>query len=228
MNKLQNEIKDYTGIEEYYTLVNICASRIFGRAKKRAVNSGNVAVQHSIKKDLQQAGMVALMEAWNNFDDTKKCSFKTYSWYKIKGAMLDYLRNEDTCSRSTRTALKLIRHNTEDNTFTSDTLSDDQINETIKKSTVLYQFSSSDTTSELSEQTYQIEDDDNGYEDIETRETIKNIMKSCELTDREHAIIKGHYFKDQKLYEIGIELGLTESRVSQLHKEALSKLKRYI
>jgi RNA polymerase sigma factor (sigma-70 family) len=72
------------------------------------------------------------------------------------------------------------------------------------------------------------EDTTDRYLNIEDKETLKSLLKACPLTEREKAIIDGHYFKDKRLYDIGRELGITESRISQLHKETLNKLAKYV
>ena len=221
------DAKDYTGIENYFDIVKISTNKVFHSAKK----SGAKAVQPELKQELYQSGMVALMEAWNNFDKTKQTSFKTYAYYRVKGALLDFLRAEDTVSRSTRASLKLIKHDSDTNTFSSATLTREQINLAIKRSTVVHQFGTVTNnvgSSQHTENQLDVEDTSNKYLVIDAAQTVNKVFDECPLTDRERAIISSHYFKDMTLFEIGKELNLTESRISQLHKEALIKMRDYV
>ena len=227
--KTQQLSKGYDGIEAFFEIVDISTNKIYNAAKR----TGAKAVQPELKEELHQCGMVALMEAWNNYDSAKEASFKTYAYYRVRGAMLDFLRGQDTVSRSTRAALKLITHNADNNTFSSDTLTREQINTAVKRSTIVQQFSAmkypdgkeGDSAQNL---VLDVEDTNNRYINIEAQETINTLFKKCPLTDRERIIINNHYFDEKNLYDIGKELDITESRVSQIHKEALSKLAKYV
>jgi len=221
---MENEVRSYEGIEKYYEVVEITVNKIYNTARK----SGAKAIQPTLKEELRQAGMVALLECWNNYDKSTGASFKTFSYYRVKGALLDYLRGEDTVSRSTRASLKLITHNADDNTFSSDTLNQDQIDTAVKRSTVIHQFGIISDNNSEQETTFDVEDTTDKYTNIEALETVKSIMKRCPLTEREQYIINNHYFLEQNLYDIGAELGITESRVSQIHKECLGKMKQYV
>lgn len=57
--------------------------------------------------DLVSAGMIGLIQAVDRFDRSRDLKFKTYAQYRIRGAMLDFLRGEDTLSRSER---RRVRH----------------------------------------------------------------------------------------------------------------------
>ena len=223
-----NVVRDYTGIEPYYDIVKISANKVFNAARK----SGARAVQPELKQELYQIGTIALLEAWNNYNTDKEASFKTYAYYRVKGSLIDYLRSQDTVSRSTRASLKLIYHDADTNTFSSDVLTDDQINLAVKRSTIVHQFGTitnyMSNTAPVIDVHLDIEDSTNKYAKIDIKETISKALKSCPLTDRELAIILQHYFEEKTLFQIGQNLDLTESRISQLHKEALSKMKEYV
>ena len=221
------EIKDYSGIEAYYDVVNISVNKIYNTARRK---SGSNAVQPELRDELYQAGMIALVEAWNNYDAAKKASFKTYSYYRVRGAMIDYLRNEDSCSRATRASLKCITHNA-DNTFSSTTLTLAQINTALKRSTIVQQFGISKDViqkTRFQDIATDFQDNTNDYVGIEAKQTLASMFKRCPLTDREKTIINSHYFEEKNLHTIGDELNITESRVSQIHKEILGKLAKYV
>lgn len=219
----------YEGIEKYFNIVNISASNIYGVAKK----SGARAIQPELKDELESSGMVALLEAWNKFDpehkDTfqgKKTSFKTFAFYRVRGAMLDHLRNEDTVSRSVRAKIKKLVTDL-DNNVSSLELSQEEINKTLKQSVALFQFLSS-TDSEDQEISMDFADESNYQCDIDTQETVSKLLKLCPLTPKENTVIKEHYFNNKNFLLIGQQLGITESRISQIHKAALKKLETYV
>lgn len=212
----------YDGLDKYFDMVKISAAKIYNTAKR----SGAKAVQPELKDDLYQSGMIALMEAWNNYDPSKEASFRTYAFYRIRGAMLDHLRNEDTVSRSTRAALKKIETNI-NNTMTSSELSDEEIAKTIKNSVVVFQYlSPSDSDTEGPHTDFP--DTTDTYKVVEAQETISKLFKICPLTDKEKTVIQDHYFNSKNFSAIGESLGITESRISQIHKAALKKLSKYV
>lgn len=212
----------YEGLDKYFDMVKISATKIYNTAKK----SGAKAVQPELKEDLYQSGMIALMEAWNNYDPSKEASFRTYAFYRIRGAMLDYLRNEDTVSRSTRAALKKIETNI-NNTMTSSELTDEEIAKTIKNSVVVFQYISPNET-DGSESPMEFPDSTDHFKAVEAQETISKLFKICPLTEKEKAVVQDHYFQNKNFSAIGDSLGITESRVSQIHKTALKKLAKYV
>lgn len=211
----------YEGLEKYFDMVTISASKIYGAAKK----SGARAVQPELKDELYSSGMVALLEAWKNFDKSRNASFRTYAFYRIRGAMLDHLRNEDTVSRSVRAKLKKLVLDI-DNNVSSEELSREQIDKTLRQSIAVFQFL--DPSSDENAPEMDFRDEYEYHETIDTRETISKLFKLCPLTDNEVAIIKEHYFENRNFSVIGKDLGITESRVSQIHKAALQKLEKYV
>lgn len=217
---------DYTGIDKYYDIVNISANSIYNAARK----SGVKAIQPELKRELQASGMVALLEAWNSFNKDKKTTFKTYAFYRIRGAMFDHLRYEDSVSRSIRSKLKTIVLGL-DNAISSEQLSQKQIDNTLKQSTTVLQFlptSEIETLNGKSESQLDFPDENNHQCDIDVQETVSKLFTLCSLSDREKRIIHEHYFEDRSFSSIGVELSITESRVSQIHREILNKLELYV
>ena len=217
---------DYTGIDKYYDIVNISASSIYNVARK----SGVKAIQPELKRELQASGMVALLEAWNSFDKDKKTTFKTYAFYRIRGAMFDHLRYEDTVSRSIRSKLKTIVLGL-DKTISSEQLSQKQIDSTLKQSTTVLQFlptNEIETLNGKSESQMDFPDESNHQCDIDIQETVNKLLALCPLLERERLIIYEYYFNDKSFSSIGQELNITESRVSQVHRAAIMKLEQYV
>lgn len=211
----------YEGLDKYFDMVVISASKIYNAAKR----SGAKAVQPDLQDELYSSGMLALLEAWKNFDKNRNASFRTYAFYRIRGAMLDHLRNEDTVSRSVRAKLKKLVLDI-DNNVTSEELSQEQIDKTLRQSIAVFQFLDPSTNDDAPEMDFR--DEYEYHETINTSETVSKLFKLCPLTNNEIAIIKGHYFNNLNFSVIGKELGITESRVSQIHKAALQKLEKYV
>lgn len=223
MTESKQKVHKLKPIEDYYKMVEISANKIFGLARRK----GGISVQQELKFDLTQSGMVALVEAYQNFNTSKNSSFSTYAYYRIRGAMFDYLRNEDCVPRAVRDKLKLIKKN-EDQEYVSDTLTQVEIDNTMKHSVALFQFKTLETNDSVP-----MFDDmmDNRYhttiqpqEEIITNETIKTLLETTKLTDKERYVIDEYYFKEKTYATIGKETSVSESRVSQLHTSALNRL----
>ena len=221
--KLKNNILN--PIEDYYRMVTISSNAIYGSARKNTGNAysggGCWSVQPELKDELYQSGMVALVEAYSKFNPDKNASFATYAFYRIRGAMYDYLRNEDTVPRAVRANLKIIRKNIDNNTNNETPLTDREIQSAHKNNVVVIQ-ADYDTTSIAN-----IPHLSSEYHNIEYSETVLKLLKSVKLTPSERLVIDHYYFKEHNYAFIGKELNITESRVSQLHKSAITRLNKY-
>lgn len=216
---LQATKKVFTGlnpIENYYRMVYISAGKIFKHAKR----NGGHAVPADLQSDLTSCGMVALINAYKQFNPNKNASFATYVFYRVRGAMYDYLRNEDVVPRGIRDALKHIKNTSEGKVSTS-VLSDDQVNTAHKKNVVMIQESSM-----VASEHPIIESA--GHLEVEHSLTIKKLLSEVSLTEKERHIVNAYYFKEQTFSVISKEMSITESRVSQLHTSALNRLKSHV
>jgi len=188
--------------------------------------------------DLIQAGMIGLLEAINSFNPDKGASFETFSGIRIRGSMLDEMRRGDWVPRSVHRNARRINkviENIEHETGRS--ARDEEVAKIMEISLQEYHHIVLDiSASKLS-----------GYEDIglsddEMCEGLNaklslphdNAQKSQfklvladsieELPERERLVLHLYYDEELNLKEIGDVLGVTESRVSQIHSQALSKL----
>ena len=218
---MENTIS-YEGLDEYFDMVKISASKVYNTARR----SGVKAVQPELKEELYQSGMIALMEAWGNYDSTREASFRTFAFYRIRGAMLDYLRGEDTVSRSTRAALKKISSSI-NNTMTSTELNDVEIAKAVKNSVAVFQYIDP-ADAENSGEVIEFPDTSDHYGQVDAEETIIKLFKVCPLSEKEKTVLTDHYFVNKNFSVIGKSLGVTESRISQIHKSALKKLAQYV
>jgi len=196
------------------------------------------------RRDLINAGVIGLVDAVNNFDPSKGVKFESYASTRIRGSMLDELRSLDWIPRSTRVKSREIegaigklvsrlgRFPTEDEIAAELGWDMDQYYKAMEQvscTTLL----SLDETVEISaggEPIRRIDtlfgDDASALDDIERRELLDNVVKILKgLTDQERLAISLYYYEELTLKEIGQVMGVSESRVSQVHTAAILKLR---
>jgi RNA polymerase sigma factor for flagellar operon FliA len=183
--------------------------------------------------DLIQAGMLGLLEAAANFTAGRGASFETYAGIRIRGAMIDALRKLDWAPRSvhrkSREVAKAIRdleaelgreaRDAEIATRMGIDLADYH---RIIQDTVACQMTNIDDTA-----TGEINDHRNDpFADIVDENFRTELTQAIgELPEREKLVMSLYYGDDLNLKEIGAVLKVTESRVCQLHGQALARLK---
>ncbi len=183
--------------------------------------------------DLIQAGMLGLLEAAANFTAGRGASFETYAGIRIRGAMIDALRKLDWAPRSvhrkSREVAKAIRdleaelgreaRDAEIATRMGIDLADYH---RIIQDTVACQMTNIDDTA-----TGEINDHRNDpFADIVDENFRTELTQAIgELPEREKLVMSLYYGDDLNLKEIGAVLKVTESRVCQLHGQALTRLK---
>jgi len=221
--KLNKEEKEEFALR-YLPLVKYVVSRFY-------IREGNIIT----KEDLFHWGVIGLMESIERFDKNKGVKFEVYAVKRITGAIKDALRREDTFTRTQREKIKRV-------TSAIDSLGEDFSEEAIASKlgidlssyqTLLEEISPVITTSVeelLEEKGLEIADNRDTIEDKiiedETRELLAKAIKR--LTDKEKQILNLYYYEGLTLKQIGGILGLTESRVSQLHSQIRLKLRGFI
>ncbi|MBN2693045.1 sigma-70 family RNA polymerase sigma factor [bacterium] len=198
--------------------------------------------KYSVKMDFDELvsnGYMGLIDAIRKFDLNKSSNFKSYAEIRIRGAILDHLRQEDVLPRSARekinqqlNAKKEIESKKQGkasdievaNAMSFETL-EEYYQYTCKWSTIQV-FSFEDLTgSTLSfdpEDTHFLKPDETLEEEFD-RSIIEKKLSLLSLKQKK--VVEYYYFKEMSLKEIGEEMSLTESRISQLHISALKILK---
>jgi RNA polymerase sigma factor FliA len=192
--------------------------------------------------DLIQAGMMGLLEAAQNYSTGRGASFETFAGIRIRGAMLDALRKLDWAPRSVhrkaRAAAVALR---EVEAKRGSEVSESEVAAHMGISVNDYQHILQDA---LGCQLLYLNEADDGEEsaldrltdgspDPETsalgesrRQAVIEAIKN--LPERERLVLSLYYEQELNLKEIGVVLKVTESRVCQLHGQALLRLKAHL
>lgn len=188
--------------------------------------------------DLVQAGMLGLLEAVRHYDSTKGASFETYASIRIRGYMLDEVRRNDWVPRSVYRNARMISEAVKqvENRLGRDA-KDLEVAEELKINLDEYHDMLKDSAGS---QVYGFDDlgvtdDILKNEDSVLSEPHANVMRD-DLVSRLAHVIEGlpkkerlvlslYYEQDLNLKEIGEVLGVSESRVSQIHSQATLRIK---
>lgn len=183
--------------------------------------------------DLVQAGMIGLLEAAAQFQDGKGASFETYAGIRIRGAMLDSLRHLDWTPRSVhRRARELAQVIQQIERETGAEATPVAIATKMGISLDEYHRIVQDASSCHLASLEDMEGVDPADEQLDPlrvvadgrfREALAEAISG--LPEREKLVMSLYYQDEMNLKEIGMVLGVTESRVSQLHGQAVSRLK---
>lgn len=183
--------------------------------------------------DLVQAGMLGLLEAAAQFQDGKGASFETYAGIRIRGAMLDSLRQLDWAPRSVhRRAREVARAIEEIERETAAEAAPSAIAARMGISLDDYHHIVQDAASCHLASIDDIEGVDPGDDQLDPLRAVSDanfrsaLAEAIDgLPEREKLVMSLYYQDELNLKEIGMVLGVTESRVSQLHGQAVSRLK---
>lgn len=221
-------------IKEYAPLIKFIAQKIAVRLPS------NIELD-----DLISSGVIGLMDAIEKYDPTRDNKFKTYAEFRIRGAILDELRAQDWVPRSVRDKAKLLDKTVSDleaelGRQASDEEVAAKLNMTLEEFFELVNqvrpvsvlsideiatFSNVDKKSLMS----LLEDVKvaNPFIQLNSK-SVKDVITRAieELPERQRLVLSLYYYEDLNLKEIGKVLRVTESRVSQLHAQAISRLRQ--
>ncbi|MGQ9860720.1 MAG: RNA polymerase sigma factor FliA [Thiobacillaceae bacterium] len=191
--------------------------------------------------DLIQAGLMGLLDAVERFDDGQGAHFETYATQRIRGAMLDELREADWASRNVRKAARQIEqaiHTLEQRLgrppleleIANEMQLDinayfDLLNDARGAQLLYYEDLHEDGGDDFLERF--ADDVSLGPFDILASRHFKRALAQAVavLPEREKQLMGMYYEQDMNFKEIGAVLGVSESRVCQLHSQAISRLR---
>ena len=190
--------------------------------------------------DLIQAGMIGLLEAARHFAHDKGASFETFAGIRIRGAMLDELRKADWTPRSvhrtTREVAETIRQIEAETGAEADDaevirrlgISAEEYHQVLADAACsrLLSLTASDDGEETGVLDVADENSlgpDQGIEHDGMREALVEAITA--LPEREQLVMSLYYEQELNLKEIGAVLGVSESRVCQIHGQAVIRLR---
>ncbi|WP_212882286.1 RNA polymerase sigma factor FliA [Helicobacter pylori] len=181
--------------------------------------------------DLVSIGTEELIKLARRYESALNDSFWGYAKTRVNGAMLDYLRSLDVISRSNRKLIKSIdieitKHLNEHGKEPSDAYLAEVLGENIEKIKEAKTASDIYALVPIDEQFNAIEQDEITKK-IEAEELLEHVQKALnQMSEREQILIQLYYFEELNLSEIKEILGITESRISQIIKEVIKKVRK--
>ena len=230
--RIPPDLKDRI-VLEHTALISYIVSRIAVRLPS-----------HVDLEDLHNTGVIGLMDAVDKYDPSKDCKFKTYAEFRIRGAILDQLRALDWVPRSVRQKSRQLEQayvrieqrlgrQARDHEI-ADTLGLDLrefhalLNQTRGVSMVNMDDLRGQSDSDQPAPSANLEDVNaiDPYSTLKARELTQVLGTGIEaLPEKERLVISLYYYEDLNLKEIGNILGITESRVCQIHSKAVGRLR---
>ena len=224
--QLANQIR----VEDYATLVKRIAYHMMMRMP--------ACVQ---VEDLIQAGMIGLLEAVQKYDASRGASFETYAGIRIRGAIVDEMRRGDWAPRSVHRNARMVSdamrrvearlgRDAQDSEVAAELgipLSEYHAMLQDSSSSKLFSyeetFGEEDSNIDASESSRAFASPLEGLQ----REGLKDALVKAinQLPERERLVLSLYYDQELNLKEIGLVLGVSESRVSQIHSQAALRLR---
>ncbi len=220
-------------IVEYAPLVKFIAQRIASRLPS------NIELD-----DLMSCGVIGLMDAIEKFDATRQNKFKTYAEFRIRGAILDELRAQDWVPRSVRDKAKTLdraaakieskigRKATEDEMCKELDVSIEEYHSLLNQTQSVSLLNINDSSlfkkcdKKSMKKLVESRNGANPFTTINDKDLKLKLMKYIkDLPEKQRLVLSLYYYEDLNLKEIGKILGVTESRVSQLHTQAMIRLR---
>jgi RNA polymerase sigma factor for flagellar operon FliA len=209
---------------------------------KRIAHHMMVKLPSSVEvDDIIQAGMIGLLDAAGRYDEFRGAQFETYAAQRIRGAMLDELRGADWLPRSLRRDMRRIetainrlqqllgRAPTETEIAKELTISLVEYQQLLQESRgaqLVYYEDFHDEDNEDFFERHEVDDTDNPLAVLqEDRFRGALIAAINNLPERERLMMALHYEQDLNLREIGEVMEVSESRVCQLHSQAVARLR---
>ena len=195
--------------------------------------------------DLVSSGVIGLMDAIDKYDPSRDNKFKTYAEFRIRGAILDELRAQDWVPRSVREKAKQLERA---HVRLEQRLGRVPTEEEITKELQMTRDEYFDLLNQVKSVSI-LSLDEAGSFNSSDRKSILSLLESCKipsplaqlnlktvkdivtraiesLPEKQRLVLSLYYYEDLNLKEIGDVLDVTESRVSQLHTQALLWLRR--
>jgi RNA polymerase sigma factor for flagellar operon FliA len=189
--------------------------------------------------DLMSSGLLGLMDAIDKFDITKGVKFETYASLRVKGEIIDQIRKQDWAPISLRQKIKKVeecyetlessmgRIPTEDDVASKLSMSAEDVKKTLDEAHTFNLVALDEMLMDrMTGDSLAAPPDESPEKRLEEQEIRTVLAKTIEaLPEKEQQVVAMYYHEEMTLKEIGLVLGVTESRVSQIHSKALMTLR---
>lgn len=191
--------------------------------------------------DLTSYGMIGLIKAVEKFDPNKGVTFETFATYRVRGEVIDYMRRNDWVPRGVRKRAQSVEKAT--NEFLNEhgrEPTEDELSKKlgVKKSDISGILGETErfnlmSFEELVQDAVGIESSlasgDTPENSLQESELVDFLTKAIdELPEKERLVISLYYYEELTLKEISEVIGVSESRVSQIHTKAVGNLKKML
>ena len=218
---------------KYVPLVKNVVGRITARLPSHVVD----------REDLIHVGVIGLMSALEKYDANRNVQFETYARFRIRGAVLDEMRSRDWVPRSTRSKdnkleaafeklqRKLGRSPDEEEVAEFLKMTMEEYFQLLDESRCISMISSEDLPGDYLDSLSRDEmletiDHGNPLELLKSSELRDGMKRAVnQLPEKERLVLALYYYEELTMKEIGKVLNLTESRVCQLHTQAILRLR---
>jgi RNA polymerase sigma factor for flagellar operon FliA len=199
------------------------------------------------KEDLKSLGMFGLLDSLNKFDPSRELRFDTYASFRIRGAILDGLRKEDWLSRGTREKAKKIESAIEKleqkylravspkevalELGMEETEVCTTMNEQFFANVLSIEETGTDNDEPEAASRLVSGERNNGQpeSELEKKETVKELAEAIRALSEKEQLVLGLFYQEEcTLTEIGEVMGLSTSRISQIHSKAIYKLRNIL
>lgn len=215
-------------IEQHAPLVKRIAAHMLGRLPR------GVELD-----DLVQVGLIALLDAARQYSPDKGASFETYASIRVRGAMLDEVRSNDWAPRSVyrkqrqlSAAMQTVENRSGEQASASEVAAElgvslDQYFRMLSDTTSARMFSLEQTHAESDAPIERLTDKESDpVIELESEQFRQEMIDSIKLLPEREALVMSLYYEEElNLKEIGKVLGVSESRVCQIHGQALVRLR---
>lgn len=189
--------------------------------------------------DMLSCGILGLMDAIEKYEIKRKIKFEYYATMRIRGEIIDYIRKQDWAPSSLRRKIKTISNaysDLENKLFRQATdkevaeyldMDQEELQKTLGKSQMFNVVHFEEMVQGDSAWENTIKDQTESFEqELENRETIEILGELIDhLPEKEKLVITLYYYEEMTLKEIASVLGVSESRISQIHSKAVMKLR---
>lgn len=221
-------------VKEYAPLIKYIAQKIAARLP------ANIELD-----DLMSSGVIGLIDAMDKYDATRDNKFKTYAEFRIRGAILDELRAQDWVPRSIREKAKILercyskiehekgRQATDEEVCSELGLTQNDFHDLLNQVRSVNLLSYDDVSHFSKSDKRILHGGGEGgpraatpFNEVNVAYIKKLIAEAIQdLPEKQRLVLSLYYYEDLNLKEIGRVLEVTESRVSQLHTQAIIRLK---